>query len=539
MHVRNNARIAHVWREIPCTCRVSIGMYRANRQPELPDFYLPFGGKLDPDNRWVTLAKIVPWHLVEEDYRANFADSGMGAPAKESRIALGALIIKERLGVTDEETVAQIRENPFLQYFLGLREYLRKDLFDPSMMVHFRKRIRPETLEKINLAIISRARSQAGPSQDPPASPPDETPPSNNEGPGMAPTANPESAPNGKLIIDATCTPADITYPTDLKLLNDAREKTERIIDDLHATMPGKVSKPRTYRKNARRDFLTIALSKKPKASKIRTAIGKQLRYIKRNLGHIHSQLDNGASLGDLTAYWHKGFMVIHTLYDQQLGMYQQRSHRCADRIVSISQPHVRPIVRGKVSQRVELGAKISASHVDGFVMLDRFSWDAYNETSDLDDQAEAFRQRFGHYPASIHADKIYQTRANRAWCGLRGIRLSGKPLGRPRERTLDEKRQQRQDEKDRIPIEGKFGNAKRKGTLQRVMAKLAVTSRTVVAIGLIALNLDVLLRFLRALIQQWHMRQTLMTAKYRAWTCCRPSLTWIYAPATKLRAAA
>ena len=124
-------------------------MYRTNRQPDLPDFYLPFSGKLDADNRWVKLASIVPWHLVEEDYRANFAGSGMGAPAKESRIALGALIIKERLGVTDEETVAQIREIPFLQYFLGLHEYLREDLFDPSMMVHFRKRIGPETLEKM------------------------------------------------------------------------------------------------------------------------------------------------------------------------------------------------------------------------------------------------------------------------------------------------------------------------------------------------------------------------------------------------------
>lgn len=60
---------------------------------------------------------------------------------------------------------------------------------------------------------------------------------------------------------------------------------------------------------------------------------------------------------------------------------------------------------------------------------------------------------------------------------------------------TRDEKRRRRQDETDRIPVEGKFGNAKRKGTLQRVMAKLAVTSRTVVTIGLIALNLDALCR--------------------------------------------
>jgi len=71
---------------------------------------------------------------------------------------------------------------------------------------------------------------------------------------------------------------------------------------------------------------------------------------------------------------------------------------------------------------------------VDGFILLDRFSWDAYNETSDLSEQAEKFRQRFGHYPASIHADKIYQTRVNRAWCKERGIPLSGKPLARHRD---------------------------------------------------------------------------------------------------------
>jgi hypothetical protein len=491
-------------------------MYRANQQPGFPDFYLPFGGKLDPENRWVKLSSIIPWHLVEEEYRKNFAASGMGAPAKESRIALGALIIKERLGITDGETVAQIRENPYLQYFLGLHEYLREDLFDASMMVHFRKRISPEALEKVNHAMVSGARAKTD-SPEPPEPPAGGSAPANAD--VLEPTVEhiPETVPNkGKLLIDATCTPADITWPTDLKLLNDAREKTERIIDELHASMPGKHKKPRTYRRKARRDYLSVALGKKPKAAKIRVAIGKQLRYIKRNLGHIERQLKDGASLFALTDYWHKCLMVIRAVYDQQLEMYRDRTHRCADRIVSISQPHVRPIVRGKASQRVEFGAKISASHVDGFVFLDRFSWDAYNETGDLPGQAEAFRRRFGHYPESIHADKIYQTRANRAWCKEKGIRLSGKPLGRPRELSRDEKRRQRQDEKDRIPIEGKFGNVKRKGTLQRVMAKLAVTSRTVVTIGLIVLNLDTLLRILRALMAK--LLEFGLGAWVRAW---------------------
>ena len=489
-------------------------MYRANSQPGFPDFYLPFGGKLDPENRWVKLARFVPWQIVEEEYRKNFAASGMGAPAKESRIALGALIIKERLGITDEETVAQIRENPYLQYFLGLHEYLREDLFDASMMVHFRKRISPEALEKVNQAMVNEARRPT----EPPEPPKGGGAPAGDEAQVAAECGHlPDAAPNnGKLLIDATCTPADITWPTDLKLLNEAREKTERIIDDLHASMPGNPKKPRTYRQKARRDYLSVALCKKPKAAKIRTAIGKQLRYVKRNLGHIDRQVENGASLLALTDYWHKCLMVIHTLYEQQLGMYRDRTHRCADRIVSISQPHVRPIVRGKASQRVEFGAKISASHVDGFILLDRFSWDAYNETGDLTGQTEAFRQRFGHYPESIHADKIYQTRANRAWCKDKGIRLTGKPLGRPRELSREEKRRQRQDEKDRIPIEGKFGNAKRKGTLQRVMAKLAVTSRTVVGIGLIVLNLDTLLRILRAVMAK--LRESVVLRSFRAW---------------------
>jgi hypothetical protein len=76
-----------------------------------------------------------------------------------------------------------------------------------------------------------------------------------------------------------------------------------------------------------------------------------------------------------------------------------------SDRIVSISQPHVRPIVRGKLSAPVEFGAKISVSVVQGFCFVDRLSWDNYNESGDLKGQIEKFKNRFGHYPSSVHAD--------------------------------------------------------------------------------------------------------------------------------------
>jgi IS5 family transposase len=183
--------------------------------------------------------------------------------------------------------------------------------------------------------------------------------------------------------------------------------------------------------------------------------------------------------------------------------MYENRTHSVADRVVSISQPHVRPIVRGKAGKKVEFGAKISISHVrGGYVSLHRLSWDAYNESSDLVSQVEAYREHFGCYPASVHADMIYRTRANRAYCKELDIRLSGPALGRPRKITAGnaaelkaQKKLARQDELDRIPVEGKFGNAKGKGTLGLIMAKLAHTSESVINIGLIMLNLDTWLR--------------------------------------------
>lgn len=483
-------------------------MYRGDRnQLEFPQFHLPFGGKLSASNRWVRLAGLIPWDLVEEAYRRSLGTTSMGSPAKSARIAFGALVIKERLAITDEETVSQIRENPYLQYFLGLSHYQDKPLFHSSLMVHFRSRFSQQDLSEINARIISGRQDEDPPDDD--AGPPSGSCDSSGEpapGGGGAPCQN-----KGKLLVDATCTPADITWPTDLKLLNEAREKTEHIIDKLHAGLRGAMEKPRDYRLKARKDFLSVAKVRRPGARKIRTAIGKQLRYLKRNLGHIARQLQAGADLGVLTAYEHRCLMVIHTLYEQQLRMYRERSHRVADRIVSISQPHVRPIVRGKASAPVEFGAKVSISCVEGYVHLDRQSWDAYNECLDLPAQVEAFRERYGHYPESVHADAIYRTRANRAYCKERAIRLSGTgPGGQPQDpqKLAALRRQIHEDEVSRIPVEGKFGNVKRKGTLARVMAKLAHTAECVIHVGFIVLNLDrKLMELLLALLSWLRMR--------------------------------
>ena len=126
-------------------------MYKKVEQleTESENFELPFGGKLAEDNRWVIMAKLIPWAEVEEEYAKKFTLL-LGAPAKSSRMALGALIIKEKLGISDRETVEQIRENPYLQYFIGLKSYRNEAPFEASMLVHFRQRLEIDLVNKIN-----------------------------------------------------------------------------------------------------------------------------------------------------------------------------------------------------------------------------------------------------------------------------------------------------------------------------------------------------------------------------------------------------
>ncbi len=145
-------------------------MYRKSNQSELtPEkFELPVALKLSPDNRWtgltsfwgdprrqplVIMAELIPWSDFESEYAQNFSEK-MGAIAKPFRMALGALIIKEKLRISDRETVEQIKENPYLQYFIGLSDYSNSEPFDPSMMVYFRERIDPNLVNQINRKMV-------------------------------------------------------------------------------------------------------------------------------------------------------------------------------------------------------------------------------------------------------------------------------------------------------------------------------------------------------------------------------------------------
>jgi hypothetical protein len=431
------------------------------------------------------------------------------------------------LGTSDIETVEQIRENPYLQYFIGLWEYSDKAPFEASMMVHFRKRLGMEMINRVNEHIICSVtveNTSTQPSEDI-LSPENAYETSQPDSDDKDDSDEPPSSPNaGALIVDATCAPADIRYPTDLGLLNEARGVSEEIIDVLYEQVRDQgASKPRTYRRKARRQYLTVAKQRKPKAKVLRKAMGQQLGYLRRNLNHIDALLAAGASLSLLSARQYRLLLVVSEVVRQQQLMYDNRIHRVEDRIVSLTQPHIRPIVRGKAGTRVEFGAKLAVSVQDGWVSLDVVSWDAFNEAEHLSEQIEAFKERHGHYPASVHADQIYRTRANRAYCRERGIRLSGPPLGRPATDTGAAQRQQTLDDaKVRNQVEGKFGQAKRRFGLNRVMAKLSNTSETAIAITFLVMNLERLL---------WALFFVLLSGAVRFTRCLWPATASHYQP--------
>ncbi len=480
--------------------RASKQHYVSTIQPPLPGFETPFHKHLNPTNRWVVLAKRMPWDDLVNVYHKQMNNGKTGADGINPRVVIGSLIIKHMCDLSDREVVQQIQENMYMQYFLGFSSFSDEQPFDASLFVEFRKRLGVDQINAINekilkLSIVQQKEASANKKKDDELSPQENTTITEKlsaeklsaaetcENPVLKPDEEPPDVTHhGQLIVDATACPQDISFPTDLNLLNDAREKSEELIDVLYSAILHK-KKPRTYRKVARKAYLKTAQKKVKSKKEIRSAIRKQLGYLNRNIKNILKLLSAYQTIA-LNAHQYKYLLVIQTLHDQQALMYKEKSHRVEHRIVSIHQPHVRPIVRGKTNANVEFGAKINVSLINGFAFLEDLSWDAFNEGTRLIKTVEQYKARFGYYPKEVLADKIYCNRTNRARLKEWGIVLVAKALGRPRALSNHIRPGQRN------PIEGKFGQAKTAYGLNRIKARLEQTSSSWIATIIMVLNL-------------------------------------------------
>ena len=456
-------------------------MYK-KRSPQISMFEKPenfmLSSGLDPNNRWIKMSRLIPWDLVEEKYAKNFKETPFSRPAKPARMAIGTQIIKEKYVLSDDETVEMIAENPYLQYFIGLESFSNKAPMEASVLTLFRKRITPEMLAEINDYIIGRKKKEDD----------DETDPPGDSVSGGESAGTEENANKGTLILDATCVPSDIRFPTDISLLNDGRECLEKIIDELHKAGLTNGVKPRTYRQVARRDYLRFVRNRKPKMKLIRATIRKQLCYTRRDLAAIEA-----CDIAKLSPKSQRQLAVVRKLYEQQKQMYETKTHQVPDRIVSIHQPWVRPIVRGKATADVEFGAKVAISVVGGYSRIENLSWDAYNESTTLQETVDRYKEQTGFYPQRILADKIYRTRDNLQYCDKHHIHMSGPKLGRPpKDKALyaQQCRDECREAGERNEVEGKFGTGKRCYGLDRLTSRLQVTCETQIHMIVLTMNL-------------------------------------------------
>ena len=484
-------------------------MVNYQSQNQLRLFETPFEQHLDKSNRWVQLADKLPWDDLVKIYNKKLR-LDFGAPCIDGRMIIATLIIKHRLNLSDREVIEMIKENIYMQYFVGLSSFTTKEIFHHTEFVYIRRRLQiadfNEMTEELmrEAGILQQLEQNAGKDnkdavgQNESSSPVEETKevtdercaesceqnieqtqPSSQQQLHQSDEQTDEKQPDnkGEMQLDATVADQKIKYPNDVDLLNTGREETDRLIDILCEEYG--LTRPRTYRKVARIQYLNFAKKKNKTFKQIKKAKKQQLQFLKRNLKRLDEvieyvqQQNNGLRLPfehrDLRLLW-----AIRLVYAQQLQMHNENTNRIDDRIVSIYQPYVRPIMRGKAKYKVEFGSKNGISLQHGYVLLEKLSWDAYNECNDLQPAAHHYKRMHGHYPEWIIADSIYHTKANKTFCQQNYIKLIGKRLskGALSKMTLKERKEHRKLHNSRNHVEGKFGQGKNGYELNEIKAK-------------------------------------------------------------------
>ena len=434
--------------------------------------------RLPKTNRWVQMGDALPWGEYEKVYNERLKNDKVGASNRPGRMVIAALIIKHKLSLSDEETILTIQENPYMQYMCGLTEYSDQPIFDPSLFTTIRKRITIEDVNALTLELAKKAQQKKGKDDN------DE----DNTFSGMTQPTDVKA--------DATCADAEVRYPTDIDLIEDGSKYIDRMIDKVCGIK--KIRKPAGVERNRIRAIYLNVIKRKHKGSKlVKDTLTRMLPLLYRDILTLLNLIGvDDETYGRFNCTQKRTIQAVIDMYHQQEEMLREGKHTCENRIVSIHQPHVRPIVRGKAKAKVEFGAKIGVSIVSGYSFIDHHSWDAYNEASDLTVHIEKYKERFGCEPKRFFGDKIYLNRENRRILKEKEIQIMGRPLGRPPKNPTQE-----QIERERIGVslrneaEAKFGTGKRTYRANNIRAKLPQTAECWTAMCYFVKNLAKFMR--------------------------------------------
>lgn len=303
--------------------------YNSQKQLSIAQFAMQFETTLDENTVGYSF-HVIPWDKFAELYYKIFPFQ-RGAPTKDARMVLGVVIIKHLLKLDDIGLIEIIQENPYMQYFHGLKGGTQKPVFDPSLLGYIPKRMDLNVFESLTDELIRKGLKITPVSKKEPT------------GDDDADSSLVEETKNkGRLQLDATVADAAIKFPPDLDLLNDSRVKAESLIDHLCVEL-GVKEKPRTYRKVARKEYLHVSKMKRKPDKVLRRGLRLQINYLKRDVSILEAllyQVKEGHIPFDKHQY--KYYFVIQEVLRQQEAMFKAKTNSSEDRIVSIHQPHVR-----------------------------------------------------------------------------------------------------------------------------------------------------------------------------------------------------
>ena len=439
---------------------------------------------LDKSNRWVWLGDHLPWEEYEKQYGETLNNQTVGAGAKPARMVIGAMIVKHTTGLSDVGTVDMIRENPYMQYMCGLAEFTDQPIFDPTLFVDLRKRISMDDINNMTELLLKREQEMkeaASKKQEDDARENDDTPPAApaQQEIGAAYTDSKGRKHKGVLKIDATCADAEVRYPVDVDIIEAGCRKIDLFIRRISSKAGIKC--PTTNYAKARSSYKYLVKMKKKGGKLVKDTIEFLLGCLHKDLLTLMDLTagENRVRLEFLRKDQRRVLDATMTMYSQQEQMHRTGEHHCQRRIISIFQPHVRPIVRGKAGAGTEFGAKIGAAIVEGYTFIDHHSWDAYNEGTDMQLHIDKYTERSGYLPAAILADKIYMNKANRAVLKDLEIQNFSKPLGRPPKDPPSPESQALMSKAvgERNEIECSFGTGKRVYQANDIRAKLPETA--------------------------------------------------------------
>jgi len=369
--------------------------------------------------------------------------------------------------VSDEIVVEEFMESPYIQAFCGHEMFVTDQaVMDPSLMSKQRKRLGKEFFEKFEKEVL-----------------------------GVL-IENKIIRPKDHML-DATVIPANVEYPTDVKLVNRCREWLAKTIQVMRQAFKIK-EKIRTYTRKARAAYTNFQRKRRRTKKLVRKAHKQMLQFTKRNIRQLMTLLEEYAKrlTKKKREFVFKRLAVVLEIYRQQWGMWKEKSHQVKDRIVSLHLPHIRPMVRGKDGRAVEFGPKVLLSWVDGFCFLDHFAFNAYNEAEKAEKSLKKYKGRFGEFPKVSIGDGIFGNRKNRQKLKELRIKNAFKPLGRPPARTKAQKTWMKGKLKLRNGhMEGIIGHVKNNFGLDRINYRIDGGEEIWTRMGLLGMNLSTALK--------------------------------------------